>query len=122
MGRLPERDTRQGATDSRIKWRPSNAAIAVVFILIFTVGPYLAFTQHLPLPRRAYTMKTSFANGVNLSTKSPVRIAGVDVGEVTDVGRAGNATEITFTVQDKGRPLHDDEMAPIRPRIVLAGK
>ena len=28
MGRLPERDTRVGATDSRFKWRPSNAAIA----------------------------------------------------------------------------------------------
>src|SRR5680860_1526856 len=27
MGRLPERDTRVGATDSRIKWRPSNATI-----------------------------------------------------------------------------------------------
>jgi len=121
MGRLPERDTRAGATDSRIKWRPSNAAIAIVFLLIFTVGPYLAFTKHVPFTGRGYTLKATFANGVNIATKSPVRIAGVDVGEVTEVGRAGSATEITFTVQDKGRPIHDDALAQIRPRIFLEG-
>jgi phospholipid/cholesterol/gamma-HCH transport system substrate-binding protein len=121
MGRLPERDTRAGATDSRIKWRPSNASIAIVFLLIFTVGPYLAFTKHVPFTGRGYTLKATFANGVNISTKSPVRIAGVDVGEVTDVGRAGSATEITFTVQGKGRPIHDDAFAQIRPRIFLEG-
>ena len=32
MGRLPERDTRAGATNSRFRWRPSNALIAVIFL------------------------------------------------------------------------------------------
>lgn len=121
MGRLPERDTRAGATDSRIKWRPSNATIALVFILVFTLGPYLAFTKHVPFTSRGYTLKATFANGVNISTKSPVRIAGVDVGEVIDVGRQGNATQIEFTVDGAGRPVHDDALAQIRPRIFLEG-
>ena len=121
MGRLPERDTRAGATDSRFKWRPSNVLIAVIFILIFTVGPYLAFTKHIPFTGRGYTLKATFANGANISAKSPVRIAGVDIGEVTAVGRKGNATEIVFTVQDNGRPIHDDALAQIRPRIFLEG-
>ena len=121
MGRLPERDTRAGATDSRIKWRPSNATIALIFILVFTFGPYLAFTKHVPFTGRGYTLNATFANGVNISTKSPVRIAGVDVGEVVAVGRAGDATEIEFTVDGKGRPIHDDALAQIRPRIFLEG-
>lgn len=121
MGRLPERDTRTGATDSRIKWRPSNAAIAVIFILVFTVGPYLAFTKHVPFTGYGYTLNATFSNGVNISTNSPVRIAGVDVGKVVKVGRDGDNTKVTFTVSGNGRPIHDDAFAEIRPRIFLEG-
>jgi phospholipid/cholesterol/gamma-HCH transport system substrate-binding protein len=121
MGRLPERDTRVGATDSRFKWRPSNAAIALIFILIFTVGPYLAFTKHVPFTGHGYTLSATFSNGVNISTNSPVRIAGVDVGKVIEVGRDGDNTKVTFTIDGKGRPIHDDAFAEIRPRIFLEG-
>jgi phospholipid/cholesterol/gamma-HCH transport system substrate-binding protein len=121
MGRLPERDTRAGATNSRFKWRPSNAVIAVIFILIFTVGPYLAFTGHVPFTSYGYELKATFSNGVNIATNSPVRIAGVDVGRVISTERDGDATTVTFTVEGKGRPIHDDAFAAIRPRIFLEG-
>jgi len=121
MGRLPERDTRAGATNSRFKWRPSNAMIAVIFILIFTVGPYLAFTGHVPFTSYGYELKATFSNGVNIATNSPVRIAGVDVGRVISTERDGNATTVTFTVEGKGQPVHDDAFAAIRPRIFLEG-
>jgi phospholipid/cholesterol/gamma-HCH transport system substrate-binding protein len=121
MGRLPERDTRVGATDSRFKWRPSNATIALIFILVFTIGPYLAFTKHVPFTGYGYTLNATFSNGVNISTNSPVRIAGVDVGKVISVGRDGDNTKVTFTVDGKGRPIHDDASAAIRARIFLEG-
>jgi phospholipid/cholesterol/gamma-HCH transport system substrate-binding protein len=121
MGRLPERDTRAGATNSRFKWRPSNAMIAVIFILIFTVGPYLAFTGHVPFTSYGYQLKATFSNGVNIATNSPVRIAGVDVGRVISTERDGDATTVTFTVEGKGQPVHDDAFAAIRPRIFLEG-
>jgi phospholipid/cholesterol/gamma-HCH transport system substrate-binding protein len=121
MGRLPERDTRAGATNSRFKWRPSNAAIAVVFLLIFTIGPYLAFTGHVPFTSYGYELKATFSNGANISTNSPVRIAGVDVGRVISTERDGDATTVTFTVEGKGQPIHDDAFAAIRPRIFLEG-
>jgi len=121
MGRLPERDTRAGATNSRFKWRPSNAAIAVVFLLIFTIGPYLAFTGHVPFTSYGYELKATFSNGVNISTNSPVRIAGVDVGRVISTERDGDATTVTFTVEGKGQPVHNDAFAAIRPRIFLEG-
>ncbi len=122
MSRLPERDIRaQQEPSGFIKWRPSNVAIGVVFIIIFTVGPYLAFTKHVPFTSRGYQLEATFANGVNISTKSPVRIAGVDVGAVTAVGRDGDATKVTFTVAETGRPIHADAFAQIRPRIFLEG-
>jgi phospholipid/cholesterol/gamma-HCH transport system substrate-binding protein len=121
MGRLPERDTRAGATNSRFKWRPSNAMIAVIFLLIFTIGPYLAFTGHVPFTSYGYQLKATFSNGVNIATNSPVRIAGVDVGRVISTERDGDATTVTFTVEGKGQPIHDDAFAAIRPRIFLEG-
>jgi phospholipid/cholesterol/gamma-HCH transport system substrate-binding protein len=121
MSRLPERDTRVGATDRRFKWRPSNAMIAVIFILVFTVGPYLAFTGHIPFTGYGYTLKATFSNSANISKNSPVRIAGVEVGKVVATERDGNDTTVTFTVEGKGRPIHDDAFAEIRPRIFLEG-
>jgi phospholipid/cholesterol/gamma-HCH transport system substrate-binding protein len=121
MTRLPERDTRQGATDSRFKWRPSNAMIAVVFILIFTIGPYLAFTKHVPFTSYGYELNATFANSANIAKNSPVRIAGVEVGKVISAERDGDATNVRFTVDEAGRPIHEDAFAAVRPRIFLEG-
>jgi phospholipid/cholesterol/gamma-HCH transport system substrate-binding protein len=121
MGRLPERDTRQGATNSRFGWRPSNAMIALIFLLIFTLGPYLAFTKHVPFTGYGYELKATFNNAANISVNSPVRIAGVDVGKVIESESDGDTATIAFTVQEKGRPIHTDAYAQIRPRIFLEG-
>lgn len=121
MGRLPERDTRQGAKHSRFGWRPSNATIALLFLLIFTLGPYLAFTKHVPFTGYGYEVKATFANAANISVNSPVRIAGVDVGKVTASSSDGGTSTVTFTVEDAGRPIHTDAYAQIRPRIFLEG-
>jgi phospholipid/cholesterol/gamma-HCH transport system substrate-binding protein len=120
MTRLPERD-RRAASSGRLRWRPSNAAIAIVFILIFTIGPYLAFTKHIPFTSYGYEVNATFANSANISTNSPVRVAGVNVGKVISTRRDGDATEVTFTVAESARPIHDDAFATIRPRIFLEG-
>ncbi|HEU5063869.1 MAG TPA: MlaD family protein [Solirubrobacterales bacterium] len=122
MSRLPERDRRAAASKgSRFGWRPSNVTIAIVFILIFTVGPYLAFTKHVPFTGYGYELNATFSNSANIALNSPIRIAGVDVGKVIETKRDGDNTEVTFTVEDAGRPIHDDAFAAIRPRIFLEG-
>jgi ABC-type transporter Mla subunit MlaD len=122
MGRLPERDKRDaGKKGGRFSWRPSNATIAVIFLLVVTIGPILAFTKHVPFTSYGYEVNATFSNGVNISKNSPVRIAGVEVGKVISVGREGDATTVTFTVGDAGRPIREDALAEIRPRIFLEG-
>ncbi|HWO84697.1 MAG TPA: MlaD family protein [Solirubrobacterales bacterium] len=122
MSRLPERDRRAAAAGTgRIKWRPSNVMIAIIFILIFTIGPYLAFTKHVPFTSRGYEVNATFSNSANVALNSPVRIAGVDVGKVVKTERDGDNTKVTFTVDSAGRPIHDDAFAAIRPRIFLEG-
>jgi ABC-type transporter Mla subunit MlaD len=122
MSRLPERDRRAAASKGgRFGWRPSNSVIAIIFILIFTVGPYLAFTKHVPFTSYGYTLKATFSNSANIATNSPVRIAGVDVGKVISTSPDGDNTTVTFTVDGSGQPVHDDAFATIRPRIFLEG-
>lgn len=122
MSRLPERDRRAAATKGGLfRWRPSNVLIAIIFILIFTVGPYLAFTKHVPFTSYGYELHATFSNSANIATNSPVRIAGVNVGKVISTSRDGNNTTVTFTVEGSGRPIHDDAFAAIRPRIFLEG-
>src|SRR3954464_11372473 len=109
MSRMPERDTRGDANKehSRFYWRPSNAMIALIFILIFTIGPYLAFTKHVPFTSYGYEVKATFANSANIATNSPVRIAGIEVGKVVSAESDGDATTVTFTVDEAGQPIHD---------------
>jgi virulence factor Mce-like protein len=122
MSRLPERDRRAAAAGTgRIKWRPSNSLIAIIFILIFTIGPYLAFTKHVPFTSHGYEIEATFSNSANIALNSPVRIAGVDVGKVIGTERDGDNTKVSFTVDSSGRPIHDDAFAAIRPRIFLEG-
>ncbi len=122
MTRLPERDRRaQEAPTGRFRWRPSNVTVAVIFILIFTIGPYLAFTKHIPFTSYGFEVRATFANSANIANNSPVRIAGVDVGKVVSSERDGNDTVITFTVDSSGQPLYEDAFATIRPRIFLEG-
>jgi ABC-type transporter Mla subunit MlaD len=122
MSRLPERDIRQNAANKgRFTWRPSNVTVAIIFILVITIGPYLAFTKHVPFTSYGYEINATFANSANVALNSPVRIAGVDVGKVISTSRDGDATKVTFTVDGSGRPIHDDAFASIRPRIFLEG-
>jgi len=122
MSRLPERDIRAAAEKGgRFRWHPSNVTIAIIFILVITIGPYLAFTKHVPFTSYGYELNATFSNSANISLNSPVRIAGVDVGKVIGTERDGDNTKVTFTVDSSGRPVHDDAFAAIRPRIFLEG-
>jgi len=122
MTRLPERDRRaQEARIGRFSWRPGNVTVAIIFILIFTIGPYLAFTKHIPFTSYGFEVRATFANSANIANNSPVRIAGVEVGKVVSSERDGDATTITFTVDEAGQPLHTDAFATVRPRIFLEG-
>jgi phospholipid/cholesterol/gamma-HCH transport system substrate-binding protein len=99
---------------------PHRARNALILIFLLVVGTYLGWTKELPFGSE-YELKAVFENAANIRQDSPVRIAGVDVGKVTSVRRVGDAAEVTFTVDDAGRPIRDDATVQIRPRIFLEG-
>jgi phospholipid/cholesterol/gamma-HCH transport system substrate-binding protein len=101
--------------------RVPSAVIGLLFLIVATVGPYLAFREHLPFVSRGYELQATFKDSLNLQARSPVRIAGVDVGQVTGTEANGDLTAVTFTVEDEGRPVHADASVKLRPRMFFEG-
>jgi len=99
---------------------PHRMRNALILIALAIIGTYLAWTKSLPFTSE-YEVKAVFENSANIRKDSPVRIAGVNVGEVVSTRSVGNASEVTFTVNDSGQPLHEDAQVEIRPRIFLEG-
>lgn len=100
---------------------PGPIFFGVAAVLIVILGLWLAFTKTIPFTSPAYEIQATFSNAVNIALKSPVRVAGINVGKVTDVEGKGNNTVVTFTVEDKGQPIRVDAAAQIRPRLFLEG-
>jgi virulence factor Mce-like protein len=82
---------------------------------------YYAFERHFPFLNSQYTDYAIVPNSVNVSAGSPVRIAGIDVGQVTGVSPARHGTRIAFALDSSALPLHTDATVTIRDRLFLEG-
>jgi phospholipid/cholesterol/gamma-HCH transport system substrate-binding protein len=100
---------------------PGPTAVGLFVVLLIVFGFYIAFAKQLPFTGAGYEVSATFQNAANIRTGSPVRIAGVNVGEVKSVERVGEDSRVTFTVTNDGRPIHTDAFVKIRPRIFLEG-
>lgn len=117
-------------------------------VLAIAAGTLLAFTKELPFAG-GYELKAVFSQVQGLTAGSPVRIAGVEVGEVTEVeplaasgaGEASGATAsapgappgegaaaerpglvvVTMEIDERGRPIGADATLRLRPRLFLEG-
>ena len=71
---------------------------------------------------QSHTVRAEFAQVSNLAVRSPVRIAGVEVGKVTQ-GRAaqGGGARVTMELKPSALPLHEDARLKVRSRIFLEG-
>jgi virulence factor Mce-like protein len=100
----------------------SNALYGLVAAAIVAVGVFFGFTKSNPFAN-PYEIKAAFKNVNDLKPKSPVRIAGVNVGKVKKVEamKGGAGAVVTMEINDEGLPIHADASAKVRPRIFLEG-
>jgi ABC-type transporter Mla subunit MlaD len=110
---------RRRASGRKKGMHPVAIALIVLAATIFVI--YYAFNEGLPF-QHSYTAHAVVENAVFVQPNDPVRIAGVTVGEVTGTQPYGSgATEITFTLDGSGQPIHTDATIRIRPRVFLEG-
>jgi phospholipid/cholesterol/gamma-HCH transport system substrate-binding protein len=124
--------------------RMPNWVIGLALVVVLASGSYLAFTKELPWGEK-FEVRAVFSSAQNIRPDSPVRIAGVDVGKVTEIEHlesaapelqaqaAGNpespadeasgqqAAVLTMELDESALPLHADATMKLRPRLFLEG-
>ena len=108
--------------------RLANWQIGLIAIVVTVIGFYLAFAKSIPFSGDGYQLKAIFSDAQSLRSKSPVRVAGVQVGEVTQVehvtdsnGNGLDAALVTMKLSDDARPVREDATLQLRPRLFLEG-
>jgi len=100
------------------KTNPVRFGAVVIIVLLIVI--YFGFTKAIPF-KHGFRMNAVFNSALNIHSKSPVRIAGVNVGKVTGIKREGNTGVVTMEIESRGLPIHEDATLKIRPRTFLEG-
>jgi ABC-type transporter Mla subunit MlaD len=104
--------------------RISNLAAGIIAIVVLGIVCYLVFGGGLPFGSSPFVLKAVFTTPTELHIPSPVRIAGVNAGQVVSVKPFPNsqgAAVITMDIDQNGLPIHANATAAIRARIFLEG-
>src|SRR5438093_1850750 len=91
-------------------------AIVIAAVLIFTLTGTKGFSW------QRYRLKTRFPSVAGLASGSPVRVAGVEVGTVREVGFAGEQVEVTFEVNKEQRSRITDKSVAVLGSVSLLGE
>ena len=101
-----------------------NFVAGIVAVVVIAAAVYLAFGGSTPFSGSPFVLKAVFTSETELHIPSPVRIAGVDVGQVVSVKSLGantRAAVVTMDINSNGLPIHRDATAGILTRIFLEG-
>lgn len=130
---------------SRDSKRVPNWLVGLVLVVVLAMAMVLAFTKKLPWSD-AYEVRAVFNSAQSVRAGSPVRIAGVNVGEVSKIehltsaasddltAQAGDggplppdqapgeqAAIVTMELTEDALPLRSDSTFKMRPRLFLEG-
>jgi phospholipid/cholesterol/gamma-HCH transport system substrate-binding protein len=101
--------------------RISPFQAGLIAIALTAAAVYLAFGGTLPW-ESPYELRAVVSSGNELHSRTPVRIAGIEVGRVSSVERGpGHAATVTMEIEDRALPIHADATLKVRPRIFLEG-
>jgi phospholipid/cholesterol/gamma-HCH transport system substrate-binding protein len=108
----------------RHRARISNVAAGAIGVVLVVAVCWVVFGGPIPFSGGGFKLEAVYTSQTELHLASPVRIAGVDVGEVTGIQHIGGnspATLVTMSIARKGLPIHADATTNIRPRLFLEG-
>jgi phospholipid/cholesterol/gamma-HCH transport system substrate-binding protein len=107
------------------KGRMPAWAIGVAMVIVIAVASFLAYTKELPWGG-GEKVSATFASAQTLRESAPVRVAGVQIGEVVEIeppppDDPNAGTVVTMELNDEAPELHEDALLKIRPRLFLEG-
>ena len=111
--------------------RVPNWLLGLFLLALIGVLSVYAYTKSLPWSDR-YETHAVFTSAQTIRADSPVRIAGINVGEVTEVeltsepegdeaGDMHSAVVVTMELDESALPLKEDAFFKVRPRLFIDG-
>ncbi len=91
-------------------------AIVMTLVLVFLLSGEGGFSW------QQYGLKTRFDNVAGLKPGAPVRVAGVEVGSVSETTLEGDRVEVEMTVNEKYRNLITTESVAVLGSVSLLGE
>jgi virulence factor Mce-like protein len=105
---------------------PSLARIMAMVIFTLTcfglfLFLWLSFGGAVPLQAKRYVLKMQVPEATTLAQEADVRIAGVNVGKVTQkaLNKGANATTVTLQIDSQYTPIAKDTRAILRQKTLL---
>ena len=86
-----------------LAWTELKVGVLTITAVVITAVTIFFLTGDRGFPWQRYSLKTRFASVPGLKAGSPVRVAGLDVGTVTNVALAGEQVEVSFEVSQDVR-------------------
>jgi virulence factor Mce-like protein len=118
MADTPFSDIPRGGAQKRGVTPLKAGLLFATVVLVFT---YFGVTKSNPFASQ-YELYAIFENANELKQRSPVRIAGVEVGKVKEVVPIGaDKARVKMVIQDKGLPIKTNAQLKVRQRIFLEG-
>ena len=100
--------------------RISNTAAGLLFMALTLAACWLAFLG--PPWKGEWELRAVMRQATELGPRSPVRVAGVEVGKVKEVEAGeGGTSVVTLALEESALPIHEDATLSVRPRIFLEG-
>lgn len=96
----------------------NQAGVGAIFLVVLLVGTYVSFFSEDLFGGTGYT--ALFRESAGIAPDDDVRIAGVEVGEVTDVSLRGDRVAVQFRAEDSW--LGDRTSASIEIKTLLGDK
>lgn len=105
--------------------------LGLVLVLVIAFGSYVAYTKRLPWTHN-FEVSAVFTSPQNMRLGTPVRIAGANVGKVTEIEMVGEpvthpdggvrpGVKVTMELSEEALPLAEDTVFKVRPRLFLDG-
>ena len=105
-----------------LAWSELKIGVLTIFAIVIVAITIFMLTGGKGFFWQRYSLKTRFNNVAGLKPGSPVRVAGKEVGSVTDVDFAGEQVDITFQLNKEIRDRITTESAATLGSVSLLGE
>lgn len=97
--------------------------VGLISLVVIVIAVFLGASKDIPFTR-PFELKALFENAPPIHRGQAVRIAGVEVGKVSNVEPVGGdspAIVVTMKIKDEALPIHKDAQIKVRPRLFFEG-